>query len=136
MMNLHAVVRSAVTSLHPDETVTLYQSKGQQNVRGRIIPVYAEPQVVQAQIQLTSGMELQHSEAVSRTRISGKAYLFASQATPPAGIIRLSLRNGDFLQRGDGSWWLITSVQEDFSSVGWVCVGITEQIEAPEIGGE
>lgn len=51
MMNLHSLVRGAITTLHPDETVTLRQSTGQQNVRGRITPVYAPAQVVNAQIQ-------------------------------------------------------------------------------------
>ena len=39
MMNLHAMVRGAIPALHPDESVTLRQSVGQKNVRGRIVPV-------------------------------------------------------------------------------------------------
>ena len=30
-INLHAVVRSAITAVHPDEDCTLYQSLGQKN---------------------------------------------------------------------------------------------------------
>lgn len=41
MLNLHALVRGSISALHPDETVSLRQSIGQKNVKGRIAPVYA-----------------------------------------------------------------------------------------------
>ena len=110
MMNLHAIVRNTITALHPDETVTLYQSLGQVNVLGRVKPSYAEGVVVQAQIQTLSADELAQREDASKTEIHAKAYLMADEAYPPAGIIRKFARNGDFIRREDGTWWLITSV--------------------------
>ena len=135
MMNLHAIVRGAVTALHPDEAVTLYQSTGQTNELGRVIPTYAEPLAVQAQIQNLSADELAQQEEASRTSQTRKAYLFApSPALPPAGIIRPLGRNGDFIQRADGTWWLVTALAEDFTASGWVCVNITQQVEPPALG--
>lgn len=133
MINLHALVRGAVTALHPDEAVTLYQSTGQSNELGRIVPAYAEPQTVQAQIQSLSAEDLAHMEDASRTEISRKAYLFAPDAAlPPAGIVRPLARSGDMLQRADGTWWLVTGIIEDFTASGWVCVAITQQVEGPQ----
>lgn len=131
MLNLHSVARGAVSALHPEETVALYQSTGQSNVLGRIVPTYAEAQTVQAQVQSLSSDELAHFEAASRTKISRKAYLFASESLPPAGIIRPLGRNGDVIRRADGSWWIVSAVLEDFTASGWVCVGVTMQTEAP-----
>ena len=132
MLNLHAIARGAVSALHPEEAVTLYQSTGQTNILGRIVPTYAEAQTVQAQIQSLSPDELAHFEAASRTEINRKAYLFADGALPPAGIVRPLGRNGDVLRRADGTWWIVSAVLEDFTASGWVCVGITAQNEAPE----
>ncbi|MCH5277758.1 MAG: hypothetical protein J1E80_07995 [Desulfovibrionaceae bacterium] len=134
MMNLHAVVRGAIPALHPDETVTLRQSTGQTNVRGRMVPVYGPAQTVSAQIQSLGSDDLQHSEAVNLTQRDRKAYLFAPDPKlPPNGIVRPLARAGDMIQRSDGFWWLVTAMLEDFTASGWVCVGITEQEKGPDL---
>lgn len=134
MVNLHAVVRTAITALHPDETVILRQSVGQTNVRGRITPVYGPAQTVQAQIQSLGPNDLAQTEQTSTTRVDRKAYLYAPDASlPPQGIVRPLSRNGDMLQRADGTWWLVTAMIEDFTASGWVCVGITQQVDGPDL---
>lgn len=134
MINLHGLVRSAITALHPDEAVTLRQSVGQTNVRGRLIPRYGPAQTVSAQIQSLGQNDLTQTEQVSSTRIDRKAYLYApNPALPPQGIVRPLARNGDMLQRPDGTWWLITAMLEDFTASGWVCVGITQQVKGPDL---
>lgn len=134
MMNLHAMVRGAIPALHPDESVTLRQSVGQKNVRGRIVPVYAPGQTVAAQIQSLGSDDLQHTEAVNLTQRDRKAYFYAPDAAmPPTGIVRPLARNGDMMQRADGSWWLVTAMLEDFTASGWVCVGIVQQLEGPDL---
>ncbi|WP_297848788.1 hypothetical protein [uncultured Desulfovibrio sp.] len=134
MINLHAAVRSAITGLHPDEAVALRQSVGQQNVRGRITPVYAPEQTVQAQIQSLGQNDLAQAEQTSNTRVDRKAYLYApNPALPPQGIVRPLARNGDMLRRADGTWWLVTAMIEDFTASGWVCVGITQQVDGPDL---
>ena len=135
MLNLHAIVRAPITMLHPDERVTLYHSIGQTNNLGRIKPVYAEGIQVNAQIQTLSVDELAQREDTSKTEIHAKAYMNASEVQPPAGIIRIEARNGDFLQRADGTWWLITSVIEEFAKSGWICVGLVQQIQPPDFSG-
>ena len=118
----------------PDETVTLRQSTGQQNVRGRITPVYAPAQVVNAQIQSLGQNDLAQVEQTSSTKIDRKAYLYAPvPAMPPQGIVRPLARNGDMIQRSDGTWWLVTAMIEDFTVSGWVCVGITQQVDGPDL---
>lgn len=134
MINLHGLVRQAITTLHPDEAVTLRQSIGQRNERGRVTPVYGPAQAVQAQIQSLSQNDLAQKEATSNTRIDRKAYLFAPDTSlPPQGIVRPLSRTGDMIQRSDGTWWLVTAMIEDFTASGWVCVGITQQVDGPDL---
>lgn len=133
MLNLHAIVRAPITALHPDETVVWYRSTGQTNTLGRIKPSYALGVILKAQIQTLSPDELQQREDASKTEIHVKAYLMAQEAMPPAGIIRIEARNGDFIRRADGTWWLITSVLEEFAKSGWESVGLVQQIKAPDI---
>lgn len=134
MINLHGLVRSAITALHPDEVVILRQSVGQRNARGRITPEYAPAQTVQAQIQSLGQNDLAQAEQTSNTRVDRKAYLHApNPALSPQGIVRPFARNGDMLQRPDGTWWLITAMIEDFTASGWVCVGITQQVRGPDL---
>jgi len=135
MLNLHAIVRTPITALHPDETVTWYQSIGQTNTLGRIKPSYAEGVTLQAQIQTLSADELAQREDASKTEIHVKAYLMAQEVNPPAGIIRIDARNGDFIRRADGTWWLITSVLEEFAKSGWESVGMVQQLKAQDFSG-
>ena len=134
MLNLHSIVRGAIIALHPEEAVTLYQSSGQINTQGVISPTYEAVQTVQAQIQSLSTDELKNAEDVAQTGQVRKAYLFGPPVTTlvPQGIVRPLARSGDMLQRADGTWWLVTGMMEDFSASGWVCVQITQQVDAPQ----
>ena len=135
MLNLHSIARSAIVALHPEESVTLYQSSGQTNTRGVISPTYEAAQTVQAQIQSLSTDELANVENVAQTGQVRKAYLFGPPVTSliPQGIVRPLARSGDMIQRADGTWWLVTGMMEDFSASGWVCVQITQQVDAPQV---
>lgn len=134
MMNLHSIARGAIVALHPEESVTLYQSSGQTNNQGVISPTYEAAQTVQAQIQSLSTDELANVENVAQTGQVRKAYLFGPPVTSliPQGIVRPLARSGDMIQRADGTWWLVTGMMEDFSASGWVCVQITQQVDAPQ----
>lgn len=39
-INLHMVVRNAITAINPDEQVILYQSAGQKNISGIVTPLF------------------------------------------------------------------------------------------------
>lgn len=132
-INLHAIVRGAVTSLHPDEAMTLYRSTGQQNVRGEACPTYAAPVTVMGQVQSERPDTLEPSRdanAVSRTR---RCYLYGGEDTGfvPRTLTRAFATGGDILQRADGTWWLVVGMLEDFSASGWVCVRIEAQLKFP-----
>ena len=122
-LNLHAIVRGAITSVHPDETVTLYQSTGQSNNYGIVTAQYAEPQTVKAQVQSANSADLELVERTSQNTVIMRFYLYASADTPPAPIVRPFARSGDMIRRVDGTWWLVTASPDDFAQVGWHIAG-------------
>lgn len=134
-LNLHNIVRGAITAVHPDETVTLYQSTGQVNVAGLVAPQYAAPVTVKAQVQSANNADLELVEKTSQNTVVMRFYLYADASMPPAGIERPFARSGDMIGRDDGTWWLVTASPDDFARVGWVCVLGTLQ-ELPPAGVE
>lgn len=135
MINLHSIVKSALTAIHPDELVTLYRSQGITNVKGEIKTSYAAGSIVKAQIQSLSDDKLFHSGKTGQNSTTRKAYLFSKDSTAekPAPVFRPLSRTGDMVKRADGTWWLVDSLIEDFSHAGWVCVGLVLQTKAPEL---
>lgn len=139
MLNLHVIANRAISVAHPNETVELYQAQGQTNMRGRLIPSYLRVQNVTAQVQTLGTAELAWAEQTSQSKIDRKAYLYAPQGLPvPQGVNRSLARTGDMIRRvagigADGAlvqtWWLVTSLLEDFSASGWVCVGLVQQTD-------
>lgn len=132
-VNLHSVVRGAITSIHPDETVTLYQSAGQKNVKGKIKAVYAEPQTIKANFQSLDSDALKHAEVIGNTPISEQVFLYSDAPMPIAGQQRLPItRTGDIIKRSDGTYWLVTVVLEDWTWDGWCNVGVHIQTTPPD----
>lgn len=131
-MNLHNIVRSAITTVNPDEQITLYKAIGQENVKGSVIPKYADPLIVSSQWQPLDADRLAQLEMVNQTVSAEQVFLYSDKSQPISGISRTPIaRTGDFLKRG-GSWYLVTAVLEDWSNVGWINVEVTLQTRPPE----
>lgn len=131
-LNLHNIVRGAITSVHPDLDCTLYQSIGQRNVKGKTIPVYAEGVSIKANFQPLDADALKQIEARNETPASEQAFLYSNNPLPVSGINRLpTIRTGDFILK-DGEYWLITSLLEDWTQDGWANVAVDKQIKPPD----
>lgn len=131
-VNLHHVVRGAITSLHPDETCLLYQSLGQKNVKGVVTPIYAAPQTIKANFQPDSD-SLKHADSMNDTPSSETVYLYSDSPVPVMGVKRLPVtRTGDILKRSDETYWLITTIKEDWSWDGWCCIDVNQIITPPD----
>lgn len=132
-LNLHGIVRSVITAVHPDEDCTLYQSAGQKNVLGVVTTIYNPPQAIKANWQPLDSQTLQHLERIGDTKASEQVFLYSNTDMPVSGVQRVPVtRTGDIIKRWDGTYWLITSVIEDWSARGWANVGVTEQVTPPD----
>jgi hypothetical protein len=132
MLNLHAIVNPLISVVHPNENGFLYQSTGQDNVKGKVIPLYSDGIAIDMQVQTESPEVLAHVDKINQDEISRKFYLMAPQGQVPSGIIRPLTKSGDLILRADQTWWLVTAVLEDFSQSDWVAVRAVLQVKAPE----
>ena len=134
-LNLHNIVRTAITANFADERVKLVRSAGSTNVKGRIVANYYPALTLKAQVQTLSGDDLQVINETERTERDRKFYLMASPSmgAVPAGQVRVRVaRTGDYIYRpAYGTYWKIYNVAEDFSPAGWVQVLASEQAEVP-----
>ena len=130
-LNLHDIVRAAITYNHPDETVQLYFNVEQVNDWGTVTPSYQGPDPVQAQIQSESDAALFHSNNTGMNTETVKAYFYQNAPLPIFDLSRFNQHGGDMFQREDGSWWLITAIPDNFSDVGWISTRATLQVNPP-----
>ncbi len=131
-MNLHDMVRTAINLVNPDETCLLIPFDKQQNIRGKITPVYCVPVEIQANWQPVDETLLQ-SEALNLTGINYSVFLYSDANAPVSGVRRKPFTcGGDLIKRQDGTYYLVTDVVEDWSADGWANVLVTLQNKTPK----
>lgn len=116
-MNLHKIANAAIITVHPNETITIYKSDGQENVYGIIKPKYLAPEVLEAQVQDQTDTGLVLADAITQTGHSKLFYVnkySKDNALVPFAQIRQQGRSGDIIKRADGTFWHVTSVVEEF----------------------
>ncbi|MDR3037879.1 MAG: hypothetical protein LBV21_01070 [Candidatus Adiutrix sp.] len=149
-LNLHGLVRGAISAIHPEVPATLYQSQGQTTgPGGEIRPIYAPGRAVSTQMQSEGPSVLAQVDRVGQEEVSRKFYLFSDPEPGQrvAGIVRPLSRNGDMLHLAEAAeepgqicphasgWWLVEATIEDFSRSGWVSVRATLQVKPPDFSG-
>lgn len=132
-INLHHVVRTAITTVHPDETILWYQNKGASNVGGILKPSYAEPLSLVAQVQSESDASLMHANRADMNTETVKIYLYWDAQTNPLNLDRFTAKGGDIFKRADGTFWLVTALTDNFADVGWVSCRAVRQVNPPEV---
>lgn len=132
-LNLHDIVRSAITSVYEDEICYLVQSAGQQNVDGKLIETYDAPVSISAQIQTLGGDGLLATNETIHDSHDRKFYIYSDDGSRcPVNADRLNQRGSDFIYRpSNQSWYKIYNIAEDFAPAGWVLVYGALQIQVP-----
>ena len=134
-MNLHDIVRGAITAVARDLSAELYVMTGEQErgERGDLLPVFEQPVEVLGQWQSIKADEIIQTERISEATTVRRVYLKATDdaASRPWASWRPLGRSGDFLKDEHGNFWLVDAVIEDFTHEGWVCVQAVLQTVAP-----
>ena len=134
-MNLHDIVRGAITAVARDLPAELYVMTGEQErgERGDLLPVFEQPVEVLGQWQSIKADEIIQTERISEASTVRRVYLKATDdaASRPWASWRPLGRSGDFLKDEHGNFWLVDAVIEDFTHEGWVCVQVVLQTVAP-----
>ena len=135
-MNLHKIVRGAIESNYPDDTLTLYRSVGQvNNDEGICVAGYAPGITIKGNFQPEGDAALNFSGLSAQNTIIRKLYVYASddRAGRPWAMYRPLARSGDYVKDKRGDYWYVIAVTEDFSQVGWECLRVQLQQVAPEL---
>jgi hypothetical protein len=123
-MNLHAIVRGAVSAISPELTVTLKRSTGYTTAAdGTQVPAYAST-TRSAQVQSLDGMELAQVDGIGGQ--GEKLCLYCAGSL--IGSVRADGAGGDLVILPDGSTWLVVKILEAWARVdGWTKAAITRQ---------
>ena len=131
-MNLHALVRGAITAVNPDQDVMLLQSAGQVVETYQQRPAWAPAVKVKAQVQPTPDKALQWLLQTRQNTVWRDCYLYG----PVYGLERASAKGGDMLYF-EGYEWQVDQVLEAWNATaGWTKVRAVQVrvCEAPEEG--
>ena len=131
-MNLNNIAGKALAAagVHVFEAVRRYACVGQENARGDLTPIYAEPVDLEVQVRTLSDAALSHAGMTGENNTTREIYLNTEDARVQ-GLSRPQETGGD-MALYKGQWWLATANPEDFAVMGWVKMRLTLQIKAPD----
>jgi len=129
-MNLHGLVRGAITVVNPDIDGTLYRSTGYTTaIDGKQIPAYAAPEAIRVQLQSLQLNELKLLDGLNIQGDKVSMYLFGKVS----GVVRPDGTGGDLITLFNGNKYLVTLILEDWSLVNnWSKVVCTRQLNSSQ----
>lgn len=128
-MNLHEIVRGAITTVNPDSVIAYVASTGSTvALGGRATPTFSASVDVSAQIQPVGTGDIKKYNFLQTQGISRAVYLYGAVS----GIDRIVARGGDLLrfpelQGGTVRTWLVNAVDEQWPD--WCRVVVTLQLD-------
>lgn len=128
-LNLHDIVRPAITVNLKDQPFILFRACGDDNIGGLVTSYYEKVSGFHGNFQSEGDANLDHAEMANQNSIIRRLYLYApdDQVSRAWSIFRPLSRSGDYIQDKNGDLWLVVSVLEDFSEAGWECLRIQLQ---------
>lgn len=126
-MNLHQIAGPIVGAVNPIVPVTLRVSTGNTiGDDGSMVPTYADPVSVSAQIQALTFKDLTQLDGLNLNGTRRAIYLYGEVDA----IVRVSQKGGDLITFNNGSVWLTAQVLEQWDdgfTSAWCKVAVTLQ---------
>lgn len=134
-MNLHAIVRGAITRVHDDQPFSILRSLPTTVVNGVRVSQYEKLDSFTGNFQSEGDAALSYSNNAAQNTIVRRLYLYATddRATRPWTIYRPLARSGDYVVNAKGEYWKVEAVVEDFSDDGWELLRVTFQQTEPKL---
>lgn len=134
-MNLHAIVRGAITRVHDDQSFSILRSLPTTVVNGVRVSQYEKIDGFMGNFQSEGDAALNYSNNAAQNTIVRRLYLYATddRATRPWTIYRPLARSGDYVINAKGEYWKVEAVVEDFSDDGWEQLRVTFQQTDPKL---
>lgn len=121
-LNLHGIVRGAITAVNNDVTLAYEKSTGSTTGAGfKPVPIYAAVQQIRAQVQALSWKDLQQLDGINLNGERRAIYLFGAIN----GVVRPAAQGGDLLTDGNNNVWLVAQNLEQWPD--WCKVAVTLQ---------
>lgn len=142
-INLRRIANSAIQIINTDIWVEWRKSLGSiPREDGLLIPQYAEPQQIRANVQALAGSDIIHENDLNQTSIMRKVYLWSNfDAGEKLTVGTPNQVGGDLLifpqvPKGLNCVWLITQINEQWKK--WACVNVVLQndIQVDKLTGE
>ena len=134
-MNLHAIVRGAITRVHDDQSFSILRSLPTTVVNGVRVSQYEKIDGFTGNFQSEGDAALSYSNNAAQNTIVRRLYLYATddRATRPWTIYRPLARSGDYIVNAKSEYWKVEAVVEDFSDDGWELLRVTFQQTEPKL---
>lgn len=135
-LNLHSIVRPAITTVNADTAAFWLVSTGNTpNADGSKTADYADPVAVTVQAQPPSGELLQHAEFLNVQGTIREVWMYGN----PQSISRVDAKGGDLIEFPQNvgapiETWLVKVVVEQGWSLtdgSWSHVGVILQVDRP-----
>lgn len=127
-MNLHGIVRGAITTVNPDVMCPYYKSSGYgQDATFAQVPQYTVVDPVPCQIQGLSARDLQHQDLVNMEGVKRSVHMNGNTQ----GVVRADQKGGDILAfaqvpGGTLQYWKVVAVLETWPD--WCRVAVVLQL--------
>lgn len=128
-MNLHGIVRGAITTVNPDiDAVYLRSLMYTTDAAGIQTPSYAPPEVARIQVQALSAKDLQQIAHLNIEGVLRAVYMYGNTQ----GVVRQDVKGGDLLQFPEtpadliSKDWLVVQVFETWPD--WSKVAVWQQL--------
>lgn len=134
-MNLHAIVRDAITRVHDDQPFSILRSLPTTVVNGVRVSQYEKIDGFAGNFQSEGDAALSYSNNAAQNTIVRRLYLYATddRASRPWTIYRPLARSGDYIVNAKSEYWKVEAVVEDFSDDGWELLRVTFQQTEPKL---
>lgn len=127
-LNMHAIVRGAITSINEDVPGTVYVSTGRTNVRGILTPQFTG---VDAMLQVQAKQHSPAQQPLDRGMTLQNSYFTVYAFGNFTDLDRPDGSGGDVCNFR-GQFWAITQVLEWWPT--WCALEVTRQLDAQSIG--
>jgi hypothetical protein len=124
-LNMHRIVRGAITAINEDTTGTVYLSTGRTNVRGILTATFAAV-TAKLQVQAQRHDPLRHENGLNYTNSYYTVYAYGHFGD----LARPDGTGGDVITFNN-TWWYIDNVLEYWP--GWASFEIVRQLNATDI---
>jgi hypothetical protein len=121
-LNLHGIVRGAITTVNEDVTVAYERSNGFAiGQSGKPTPQYLPVEPIRAQFQALTYKDLAQLDGINQNGVRRGVYLYGSAD----GVVRADAKGGDLITDSENHVWLVTQNLEQWPF--WCKVAVTLQ---------